>query len=84
MLTPLMLTCCRSSPSIKTRQTNIPKLELDVLYKTASKLTASERYQFTEKLNICYGDISGPEQYWESIPGEEVSILATDDCYKKT
>ncbi|KAL2802684.1 hypothetical protein BJX63DRAFT_437646 [Aspergillus granulosus] len=52
------------------RQSTAPKLDLDALYEAASRLTGWSR----AKLDLNYGHISGAEECWDSISGEEFSV----------
>lgn len=48
---------------------NIKELDKDILYGAMRSLAEGE---WLSCLDICYGDISGNEQYWECVSGEEV------------
>lgn len=45
------------------------RVDKEVLYNTMSELNTN----FGRALQLDYGDISGQEQDWECVPGEEAS-----------
>lgn len=57
--------------STATDRSSSPQIDLDALYDTASRLIG----QYSVVLELDYANISGVDQCWEAIPGEEVNTL---------
>jgi hypothetical protein len=51
--------------------TDVAKVDKEALHSTMSELVT----RYASRLKLDYGDISGNDQTWEPIPGEEVSPL---------
>jgi hypothetical protein len=47
----------------------VGKIDKEVLYDVVSELSLNN----SDDLDLDYGHLFGREQYWEAIPGEEVS-----------
>lgn len=48
---------------------DISEIDRDIMYGAMRSLAEGE---WLSSLDICYGDISGCEQWWDSVSGEEV------------
>lgn len=59
--------------SVITGSTNTDLLDKDILYRVMADISSRTR------LDLDYGAISGNEQFWDSIPGEEFSVKDPSD-----